>query len=223
MRGVKALPQRREATRRVSRSQTSAHDVSAASPAKSQENRSVQAPAAVAQPEVSSAFAQAQQRAAIAMDVDISKLFSPAASSERTASNAVDTCAVACAGYAALPKSVAAKLRRGRYTPEAVLDLHGCTQAQAHPRVHRFVTDGYAAGRRLVLIITGKGERERSRTAHSSVGDGSVTPGGVLRRGVPLWLRAPELQPYVLACVPAHVRHGGAGAYYVYLRRSECP
>jgi DNA-nicking Smr family endonuclease len=36
---------------------------------------------------------------------------------------------------------------------------------------------------------------------------------------VPHWLAAPPLNGRVLQVAPAHARHGGGGALYVYLRR----
>src|SRR6056297_1988710 len=41
---------------------------------------------------------------------------------------------------------------------------------------------------------------------------------GVLRRQVPHWLALPPLSSAVLDVSPAHRRHGGDGALYVYLR-----
>ncbi|MEC7257418.1 MAG: Smr/MutS family protein, partial [Pseudomonadota bacterium] len=42
---------------------------------------------------------------------------------------------------------------------------------------------------------------------------------GILRRQVPHWLTTPPLAQAVLDFTPAHIRHGGEGAFYVYLRR----
>ena len=42
---------------------------------------------------------------------------------------------------------------------------------------------------------------------------------GALRHQVPQWLRMPPLSHAVLQVTEAHLKHGGAGAYYVYLRR----
>ena len=44
---------------------------------------------------------------------------------------------------------------------------------------------------------------------------------GVLRHQVPLWLRQMPLGPCVLQISEAHLKHGGSGAFYVYLRRSR--
>jgi DNA-nicking Smr family endonuclease len=101
-------------------------------------------------------------------------------------------------------------LSRGKRTPEASIDLHGMTLAQAHPTLVRFVLSSFATGRRLVLVVTGKGKG----------GSGSwYEAKGVLRRQVPEWLTAPPLGNVVQEILPAHRCHGGSGAYYVVLRR----
>ena len=103
------------------------------------------------------------------------------------------------------------RLRKGRQAPEARIDLHGMTLAQAHPALTRFIHDAHHRGRRLVLVITGKGNPARAPFAGSER--------GVLRRQVPVWLHSGTLGAIVLQVLPAHQKHGGEGAYYVCLRR----
>jgi DNA-nicking Smr family endonuclease len=38
---------------------------------------------------------------------------------------------------------------------------------------------------------------------------------------VPRWLAEPELKALVARVQPAHIRHGGGGALYVYLRKAR--
>ena len=106
------------------------------------------------------------------------------------------------------------RLKRGKLEPEARIDLHGMTQDQAHPALMRFIQDAYARQLRLVLVITGKGKRSEE--------NGPIPrPQGVLRHQVPGWLSQPPLAQAVLQISPAHISHGGEGAYYVYLRRQR--
>jgi DNA-nicking Smr family endonuclease len=104
------------------------------------------------------------------------------------------------------------KMTRGKLMPEARIDLHGMTLSEAHPELIRFVLNAQSDGLRLVLVITGKGKRGE---------DIGPIPQrmGVLRHQVPQWLRLPPLGQAVLQVAEAHLRHGGSGAYYVYLRR----
>lgn len=104
------------------------------------------------------------------------------------------------------------KMTRGRLTPEARLDLHGMTLSEAHPELIRFVLNAQSSGMRLVLVITGKGKRG------ADIGPIPQRM-GVLRHQVPHWLRLPPLGGAVLQTAEAHLKHGGSGAYYVYLRR----
>lgn len=105
------------------------------------------------------------------------------------------------------------KMKGGKLTPEARIDLHGLTVAQAHPRLVGFIQDSARQGRRLVLVITGKG-----RPAHD---DGPVPiRTGILRHQVPHWLHTMPLKPLVLQINEANRKHGGQGAIYVYLRRA---
>jgi DNA-nicking Smr family endonuclease len=108
------------------------------------------------------------------------------------------------------------RMSGGRIAPEARIDLHGMTLAEAHPALIGFIMRAQARGLRLVLVITGKGRG-------GAGDDGGAIPSrpGALRRQVPLWLRAAPLGPLVLEVQEAHRRHGGAGACYVYLRRNR--
>lgn len=104
------------------------------------------------------------------------------------------------------------RMSRGKLEPEARIDLHGMTLAQAHGVLNSFILRAQASGLRLVLVITGKGK---------TVADDGPIPRrpGALKHDVPHWLRMAPLGPAVLEIREAHARHGGSGAYYVYLRR----
>lgn len=104
------------------------------------------------------------------------------------------------------------RLKRGKLRPEARIDLHGMTLDQAQPALTGFIMSAQARDRRLVLVISGKGRRGE---------DPGPIPArhGVLRHAVPVWLKTPPLSRIVLQISQAHLRHGGGGAYYVYLRR----
>jgi len=97
------------------------------------------------------------------------------------------------------------RLRRGQLRPEARLDLHGMTRDQAYAALMSFVENSQAAGKRCVIVITGRG-----RTSEG---------GGVLRSETPGWLNSPLVRSRVLAFATAKPRDGGAGALYVLLRR----
>jgi DNA-nicking Smr family endonuclease len=106
------------------------------------------------------------------------------------------------------------KLTRGKLQPEARIDLHGLTLAEAHPELIRFILNAHTVGLRLVLVITGKGKPGT---------DTGPMPQrtGILRHQAPHWLRQPPLGQVILQVTESHLRHGGAGALYVYLRRAR--
>ena len=109
---------------------------------------------------------------------------------------------------AGVDKRTTQRLKRGQLAIEGRLDLHGLTQAAAHARLDRFLASSQERGLRCVLVITGKGLRP----------DGAT---GVLRDMAPRWLNEPPNRARVLALHTAQPKHGGAGAYYVLLKRQR--
>jgi DNA-nicking Smr family endonuclease len=100
-------------------------------------------------------------------------------------------------------------LSRGKRAPEAKLDLHGMTLAAAERAVSEFLAESSEHGRRLVLIVTGKGLRL----------EGGRVFGGRIRAEFPAWLDRADNRARVAGVRAAHSRHGGSGAFYVLLRR----
>jgi DNA-nicking Smr family endonuclease len=101
-------------------------------------------------------------------------------------------------------KRTAERLRRGMLAIEGLLDLHRMTQDEAEQAVRAFLVESQAAGRRCVLIVTGKG---------------AGPEGGVLRRELPRWLNLPANRARLVAFAPAQPQHGGHGAVYLLLKR----
>ena len=99
------------------------------------------------------------------------------------------------------------RLKRGQTPIDGTLDLHGCTQAEAHRRLGRALAEAQAAGKRCLLVITGRG-----------VGKAA---GGVLKTEVPRWLNQSPNRDRVLAFDTAQPKHGGDGALYVLLKRKR--
>ena len=104
------------------------------------------------------------------------------------------------------------RMKRGKIVPEARIDLHGMTMDQAHPELRHFILTSQAVGRRLVLVITGKGKPGKE---HGPI----PVRTGILKHYVPQWLKMPPLAQAVLQVSEAHLKHGGSGAYYVYLKK----
>ena len=90
-------------------------------------------------------------------------------------------------------------VRRGRMDIDARFDLHGHSWATAKNALHDFVVEARRRGHRCVLVITGKGS-------------------GVLRSGLQAWLHEEALRQHIVRASPAHQKHGGGGAFYLFLK-----
>jgi DNA-nicking Smr family endonuclease len=96
------------------------------------------------------------------------------------------------------------RLKQGRYTMEASLNLHHHTLREARTAVFNFVQDCHQAGIRTALIIHGQGKHTKPHPA-------------LIKSYVNKWLR--EMPP-VLAFHSAQRPHGGRGAAYVMLKKN---
>lgn len=107
-----------------------------------------------------------------------------------------------------LDRKVLAKLKTGRFSVEAHLDMHGLNALQARDATADFLRTQYHLGRRCVLLIPGRGKN---------------SPGGqaLIREELPLWLTREPLRRIVLAFCTALPQHGGAGALYILLRKRK--
>ena len=94
------------------------------------------------------------------------------------------------------------KTRRGRVEIAAKIDLHDMTQDQARPALHSAIIRASNRNHKCVLVVTGKGPRLD----------------GVLRRNFIGWISDPEIRPLIANYAQAHIRHGGSGAWYVFLK-----
>jgi DNA-nicking Smr family endonuclease len=105
-----------------------------------------------------------------------------------------------------LDPRVLRQLRKGEFTPQADLDLHGSDAESARGRVESFVVDAHARGLRCVRIVHGRGRRSPNGEA-------------VLKPALPRWLGRGPARQIVLAYTSAPQTDGGTGATYVLLRR----
>ncbi len=102
---------------------------------------------------------------------------------------------------AGMGPDVVRKLRRGGWSIQGQVDLHGLRREDAREALSHFIKDAHKAGWRCVRVVHGKG-----------LGSPGKTP--VLKGRVQSWL--PQMQE-VLAFVQARPAQGGAGALVVLL------
>lgn len=104
-----------------------------------------------------------------------------------------------------IQEGVAAKLRAGKYPLEATLNLLRCPVRECRVKVFSFIQEARKSGARTLLIIHGKG---RSDSSHANI----------VRSFLARWLaQFDDVQAYSAA----QLRHGGPGACYVALKKSE--
>lgn len=96
------------------------------------------------------------------------------------------------------------KTRKGKIEIDKKIDLHDLTRDQAFPVLVKKLHRAYNSGARCVLVVTGKGTNLE----------------GVLRMSLPTWLADAKVRPIIASFAPAHIRHGGTGAFYVFLKRN---
>ena len=94
-------------------------------------------------------------------------------------------------------------VRRGKQPVSATFDLHGHSRETAFQVLPRFLRLEQAKRSPCVIVITGKGKRGE----------------GILRQAFMHWLETPEARALISGYAPAHAKHGGGGAWYVFLRR----
>jgi len=98
------------------------------------------------------------------------------------------------------------RLKRGEFSVQDYIDLHGLTKKEAETVVDEFIIKSYHKGMRCVLIVHGRGL-------------GSLNHQPAIKKELPVWFRRGNLKKIVLAFVTARPCDGGAGALYVLLKK----
>ena len=105
-----------------------------------------------------------------------------------------------------LDPRVLKSLRRGEFTVQADLDLHGRDAATARVEVERYICRCHELGLRCIRIVHGRGRNSPGRVP-------------VLKESLPRWLARGPARRIVLAYASATPQDGGVGATYVLLRK----
>ena len=85
---------------------------------------------------------------------------------------------------------------------DAILDLHGKSEIQAHEIIKNFIKNSYLNNLKSIIIITGKG----------------INCQGKLKLKTPLWLTGKELSKFVVGFDTMPHNKGGEGALFVKLK-----
>ncbi len=98
------------------------------------------------------------------------------------------------------------RLKRGEFSIQDYIDLHGLTKREAETVVNSFLVQSYQKGVRCVLIVHGRGLRSAGHQP-------------AIKTELPAWFKRGILKKIVLAFVTARPCDGGAGAVYVLLKK----
>jgi DNA-nicking Smr family endonuclease len=98
-----------------------------------------------------------------------------------------------------------ARLKRGEFSVQGHLDLHGFGREDARPALERFLREAQRMGHSCVRVVHGRGTHSESEPS-------------LMKREVTRWLSSRRLSRTVVAFASARWRDGGSGAVYVLLR-----
>jgi DNA-nicking Smr family endonuclease len=102
------------------------------------------------------------------------------------------------------------RLKKGEYSVQAHLDLHGLTLDEAKDRFEAFIREAQKQGFNCVRIVHGRGKHSASEPA-------------VLKTHLTRWLSSRKMRRAVVAFASARWTDGGSGAVYVLLYRKIRP
>ena len=101
-----------------------------------------------------------------------------------------------------LDKKIKRQLKNKKTVFDAIIDLHGKTEVQAHESIKNFVKQCYFNNFKSIMIVTGKGPNSK----------------GKLKLKTPIWLRSEDLSKYVVGFETMPHNKGGEGALFVQLK-----
>ncbi|MDZ5760944.1 Smr/MutS family protein [Lyticum sinuosum] len=101
------------------------------------------------------------------------------------------------------------------------IDLHGHTLINAKNILYESIVISYQNNYRMVLIISGKGKilKKPFLKKNNISNDNVNTNTNTIRSMIPEWLN--NLSYYIVRYSQANKKHGGSGAWYVYLRQKK--
>ena len=100
-----------------------------------------------------------------------------------------------------------ARLKRGEFSVQGHLDLHGFGREDARPVLERFLRESQRLGHSCVRVVHGRGTHSESEPS-------------LMKREVTRLLASRRLSRTVVAFASARWKDGGSGAVYVLLRYS---
>ena len=112
-----------------------------------------------------------------------------------------------CGLVSCIDKNTKARIDRGLYHIDKLLDLHGYSQDTACGVLLNFITSSFMSGHRCVLVITGWGSKNSGKNS--------------IKSNFHKWLQSTKISNMLLYYTQAIPSHGGKGAFYVLLRNKH--
>jgi len=107
-----------------------------------------------------------------------------------------------------LDPRVVRRLRRGEFSLQGHVDLHGLLKDQAKSELEAFLAKSRQQGKRCVLVVHGRGLHSKDQVP-------------VLKEALKRWMNTGRFARHVLGFSSARPHDGGAGAIYVLLKRGS--
>ena len=95
------------------------------------------------------------------------------------------------------------------------IDFHGKGLVESEKVFSDTILNCYNSGYRCLLFVTGKGLFKKSLSNEKN----PKLYHGVIRSAFIDWVKSSKFSKYILSFVQASIKHGGDGAFYVYLRK----
>ena len=106
-----------------------------------------------------------------------------------------------------IPKPQLLDIKKGKIIIEDIIDLHGYNINEAFNAVCNFIDYNIHKKRRVILCITGKGTLSKKTQTYT------------IKEKFQYWVYSnPQLSKHIKYCSTAHIKHGGEGAFYLFLK-----
>ena len=109
-----------------------------------------------------------------------------------------------------IEKNKLRRIKNGKISIERKIDLHGLSLKESEKKLKIFVDDSLRLKKRFLLVITGKGKNSKPNI-HGEI----KTINGEITR----WLSDRFYLDKIQYISKALDKHGGAGAYYFFLKK----
>ena len=107
------------------------------------------------------------------------------------------------------------KLLKDKLSKNITFDLHGYSLDEANIKVKNLIIDAYNNQVRKLTIVTGKGLHSTNKKDPYSSKDL-----GILKNSVPEYIRSEdELMSIIYNIEEANTEDGGAGAFYIFIKK----